>query len=195
VPPQPAQERKPSRRSPWHQGPGDADCRWNLFSMYCRPVGQVIFANWLATTSAMSGKSPIHSSRRLVPGSRLAGTDLALTLDSWRITGYTEVGDRRDLSFPFAEQPEPSRVISRIEMPSATTSAGSAFTRRKPGGFPVREFPSGDSPISSFSARPGQHQHWIDAHSGMLDTDLLLSQRKCATLPIGNQNEGAPLML
>jgi hypothetical protein len=39
--------------------------------MYCRPVGQVIFANWLATTSAMSGKSPIHSSRRLVPRSRL----------------------------------------------------------------------------------------------------------------------------
>src|SRR5437879_7211084 len=69
VPPQPAQEREPSRRRPWHQGPGDADCRWNLFSMYCRPVGQVIFANWLAT--AMSGKSPIHSSRRLVPGSRL----------------------------------------------------------------------------------------------------------------------------
>jgi len=34
------------------------------------PVGQVIFANWLATTSAMSGKSPIHSSRRLVPGNR-----------------------------------------------------------------------------------------------------------------------------
>ena len=32
--------------------------------MYCRPVGQVIFANWLATTSAMSGKSPIHSSAR-----------------------------------------------------------------------------------------------------------------------------------
>src|SRR5258708_8891443 len=68
-PPQPAQEREPSRRRPWHQGPGDADCRWNLFSMYCWPVGQVIFANWLATTSAMSGKSPIHSSRRLVPGS------------------------------------------------------------------------------------------------------------------------------
>jgi hypothetical protein len=71
VPPQPAREREPSRRRPWHQGPGDADCRWNLFSMYCRPVGQVIFANWLATTCAMSGKSPIHSSRRLVPGSRL----------------------------------------------------------------------------------------------------------------------------
>ena len=78
VPPQPAQEREPSRRRPWHQGPGDADCRWNLFSMYCRPVGQVIFANWLATTSAMSGKSPIHSSRRLVPGSRLVGGDLLL---------------------------------------------------------------------------------------------------------------------
>src|SRR5713226_2564438 len=71
MPPRPAQEREPSRRRPWHQGPGDVDCRWNLFSMYCRPVGQVIFANWLATTSAMSGKSPIHSSRRLVPGSRL----------------------------------------------------------------------------------------------------------------------------
>jgi hypothetical protein len=41
VPPQSAQEREPSRRRPWHQGPGDADCRWNLFSMYCRPVGQV----------------------------------------------------------------------------------------------------------------------------------------------------------
>jgi hypothetical protein len=25
--------------------------------MYCRPVGQVIFANWLATTSAMSSQS------------------------------------------------------------------------------------------------------------------------------------------
>jgi len=36
VPPQPAQEREPSRRRPWHQGPGDADCRWSLFSMYCR---------------------------------------------------------------------------------------------------------------------------------------------------------------
>src|SRR2546422_1768180 len=69
VPPQPAEGREPSRRRPWHQGPEDADYRWNLFSMYCRPVGQVIFANWLATTSAMSGKSPIHSSRRLVPGS------------------------------------------------------------------------------------------------------------------------------
>src|SRR5882757_2887706 len=43
--PQPEQEREPSRRRPWHQGPGDADCRWNLFSMYCQPVGQVIFAN------------------------------------------------------------------------------------------------------------------------------------------------------
>src|SRR5438445_2724802 len=75
VPPQPAQEREPSRRRHWHQGPGDADCRWNLFSMYCRPVGQVISANWLATTSAMSGKSPIHSSRRLVPGSRQGFTD------------------------------------------------------------------------------------------------------------------------
>src|SRR6266436_6890506 len=64
VPPQPAQEREPSRRRPWHQGPGDADCRWNLFSMYCRLVGQVIFANWLATTSAMSGKSPINSDLR-----------------------------------------------------------------------------------------------------------------------------------
>jgi hypothetical protein len=75
VPPQPAQEREPSRRRPWHQGPGNADCRWNLFSMYCQPVGQVIFANWLATTSAMSGKSPIHSSRRLVPGSRQGFTN------------------------------------------------------------------------------------------------------------------------
>src|SRR5882724_1241203 len=73
--PQPAQEREPSRRRPWHQGPGDADCRWNLFSMYCRPVWQVIFANWLATTSAMSGKSPIHSSRRLVLGSGLLGSE------------------------------------------------------------------------------------------------------------------------
>src|SRR5258708_18802205 len=52
VPPQPAQEPEPSRRRLWHQGPGDADCRWNLFSRYCRPVGQVIFANWLATTSS-----------------------------------------------------------------------------------------------------------------------------------------------
>ena len=26
--------------------------------MYCQPVGQVILAIWLATTSAMSGKSP-----------------------------------------------------------------------------------------------------------------------------------------
>jgi hypothetical protein len=33
-------------------------------------------ANWLATASAMSGKSAIHSSRRLVPGSRLVGSDL-----------------------------------------------------------------------------------------------------------------------
>src|SRR5258708_5148822 len=73
MPPQPAQEREPSRRRPWHQGPGDADCRWNLFSM--------IFANWLATTSAMSGKSPIHSSRRLVPGSRLVFTDAEM----WRL--------------------------------------------------------------------------------------------------------------
>src|SRR5208337_3660986 len=50
-------------------------------SMYWRPVGQVIFANWLATTSAMSGKSPIHSSRRLVPGSRLVFTDG----EKWRL--------------------------------------------------------------------------------------------------------------
>jgi hypothetical protein len=62
VPPRPAQEREPSRQRPCHQGPGDVDCRWNLFSMYGRPVGQVIFANWVATPSAMSGKSPIHSS-------------------------------------------------------------------------------------------------------------------------------------
>src|SRR6266436_3639870 len=86
VPPQPAQEREPSRRRPRHQGPGDADCRWNLFWMYCRPVGQVIFANWLATTSAMSGKSPIHSSRRLVPGSRLVGRDY----DRFRLTKCPE---------------------------------------------------------------------------------------------------------
>src|SRR5258708_38750356 len=86
VPPQPAQEREPSRRRPWHQGPGDADCRWNLFSMYCRPVGQVIFANWLATTSAMSGKSPIHSSRRLVTGSRIVESDLRTWHRFW-VTG------------------------------------------------------------------------------------------------------------
>src|SRR5262249_55973069 len=53
--------------------------------------GQVIFAKWFATTFAMSGKSQIHSSRRLVPGSRLAGTDLAFILDSWRIAGDSEV--------------------------------------------------------------------------------------------------------
>jgi hypothetical protein len=47
--------------------------------MYRRPVGQAIFANWLATTSAMSGKSPIHSSRRLVPGSRLLSSDWSVT--------------------------------------------------------------------------------------------------------------------
>jgi len=40
VPAQPAQEREPSRRRPWHQGPGDVDCRWNLFSMYGRPLGK-----------------------------------------------------------------------------------------------------------------------------------------------------------
>src|SRR6202047_4537340 len=78
-----AQEREQSTRRTWHRGPGDADCRWNLFSMYCRPVGQVIFANWLATTSAMSGKSPIHSSRRLVPGSRLVGSGLRAWHRSW----------------------------------------------------------------------------------------------------------------
>jgi len=83
MPPQPAQEREPSRRRPWHQGPEDADCRWNLFSMYCRPVGQMIFANWLATTSAMSGKSPIHSSRRLVPGSRLVWTNPSCRVPFW----------------------------------------------------------------------------------------------------------------
>src|SRR5208282_2002097 len=74
--------------SPFQAEPrqGDADCRWNLFSVYCRPVGQVIFANWLATTSAMSGKSPIHSSRRLVPGSRLVErdiSDLSSQLPNW----------------------------------------------------------------------------------------------------------------
>jgi hypothetical protein len=31
---------------------------------------------------------------------------------------------------------EPSRVVSQIETPSATTSAGSASTRHKPGVFP-----------------------------------------------------------
>src|SRR2546425_5876818 len=51
--------------------------------MYCRPVGQVIFANWLATTSAMSGKSPIHSSRRLVPGSRLVWTNPSCRVPFW----------------------------------------------------------------------------------------------------------------
>ena len=91
VPPQPAQEREPSRRRPWHQGPGDVDCRWNLFSMYCRPVGQVIFANWLATTSAMSGKSPIHSSRRLVPESWLVGSDHRACRQFWEDYGATEV--------------------------------------------------------------------------------------------------------
>src|ERR1700680_4706761 len=89
-PPKPAQEREPSRRRPWHQGPGDADCRWNLFSMYCRPVGQAIFANGLATTSAMSGKSPIHSSRRLVPGSRLVGSDLRAWRRLWTDHGELE---------------------------------------------------------------------------------------------------------
>jgi len=49
--------------------------------------------------------------------------------------------------------------------------------------------------MRSFSARLRQRQHWIDAHSGMLDTDLLLSQRECAILPVGNPNEGAQLML
>src|SRR5260221_14058132 len=95
VPPQPAQEREPSRRRPWHQGPGDADCRWNLFSMYCRPVGQVIFANWLATTSAMSGKSPIYSTRRLVPGSRLVGSDLRAWHRSWTDYGVSGTKLRR----------------------------------------------------------------------------------------------------
>src|SRR5215472_19374389 len=90
VPPQPAQERELTWRRPWHQGPGDADCRWNLFSMYCRPVGQVIFANWLATTSAMSGKSPIHSSGRLVPGSR-DGTTFPATRESGLIEGLLRV--------------------------------------------------------------------------------------------------------
>src|SRR5260370_42289113 len=90
APPQVAQEREPSRRRPWHQGPGDADCRWNLFSMYCRPVGQVIFANWLATTSAMSCKSPIHSSRRLVPGSRLVKLISGLLIDHGLTAGYSE---------------------------------------------------------------------------------------------------------
>src|SRR6266404_3135507 len=40
----------------------------------------------LATTSAMSGKSPIHSSRRLVPGSRLVGRDY----DRFRLTKCPE---------------------------------------------------------------------------------------------------------
>src|SRR5208282_2679609 len=88
---QPAQEREPSRRRPWHQGPGNADCRWDLFSMYCQSVGQVIFANWLATTSAMRGKSPIHSSRRLVPGSRLVGSDLHACHRSWTDYGKPEI--------------------------------------------------------------------------------------------------------
>ena len=33
---------------------------------------------------------------------------------------------------------EPSRVVSHIEMPSATTSPGSASTRHKPGVFRLR---------------------------------------------------------
>jgi hypothetical protein len=86
MPPQPAQEREPSRRRTWHKGPGDADCRWKLFSMYCRPVGQVIFANWLATTFAMSGKSPIHSLRRLIPACRKA----SIASPSWPISELSE---------------------------------------------------------------------------------------------------------
>ena len=57
--------------------------------MYCRPVRQVTFANWLATTSAMSGKSPIHSSRRLVPGSRSARRDLRDWHRLWKDDGQT----------------------------------------------------------------------------------------------------------
>ena len=35
----------------------------------------------------------------------------------------------------------------------------------------------------------------IDPHRGTLGTDLLFSQRKCAILPVGNQNGGASLIL
>src|SRR5260370_35794896 len=71
VPPHPAQEREPSRRRPWHQGPGDSDCRWNPFSVHFRAVGQGVFSNWLARTLAVGGKSTIHSSRRLIPVMRV----------------------------------------------------------------------------------------------------------------------------
>src|SRR5712692_2698277 len=47
--------------------------------MYWRPVGQLIFANWLATTSAMSGKSPIQSSRRLDREVGISSGNQALT--------------------------------------------------------------------------------------------------------------------
>jgi len=107
VPLQPAQEREPSRRRPWHQGPEDADCRWNLFSMYCRSVGQVIFANWLATTSAMSGKSPIHSSRTLPPGSPFVGSDFRAWHRFW--ADHRQIGSKRTYLVMSAHQTRCSR--------------------------------------------------------------------------------------
>jgi len=56
-----------------------------------------------------------------------------MALADWqRMTGYTEVGGHPDLSFRVADHPGASRVISWIEMPSATTSAGSAFAGVSP---------------------------------------------------------------
>ena len=84
-------------------------------------------------------------------------------------------------------------MVSQIEMPSATTSAGSASTRHKPGVFPpaivsIRRFGYKHLPTLGWNSI-------IDPHRGTLGTDLLFSQRKCAILPVGNQNGGASLIL
>ena len=69
-----------------------------------------------------------------------------MALADWqRMTGYTEVGGHPDLSFRVADHPGTSRVISWIEMPSATTSAGSAFAGVSPA------VPSARVPIGRFA--------------------------------------------
>ena len=72
----------------------------------------MIFANWLATTSAMSGKSPIHSSRRLVPESHLSNVTSGLLLDH-ELSGSWHQKYR---NFRLAGHLEPNPFLSSISI-------------------------------------------------------------------------------
>ena len=59
-------------------------------------------------------------------------------------------------------------------------------------GCPIRSHTGASSRLYRFLALSGVP---LDPHRGTLGTDLLFSQRKCAILPVGNQNGGASLIL